>query len=330
MQQCKICLLSSHFPHIRFTESGVCQYCNDYSLARVGIKEEKKRHLAEFQSLIPRFKERPYQVLHCLSGGKDSSYSLLLLTRVFKLKVLAFTLDNGFMPPETLQNIHKLTETLHVDHAYFKPDFSFLKRLYTRSLRENPYPEKSIERASPACISCIGLVKYYSIRTAIEKKIPFVGFGWTPGQAALETSVLKLSADMLRGMQAQLRQRMEKIVDDDLSPYFLEESHYRDENLIPYLVHPAALLDYDEKKILKELKALGWKKPKGVDANSTNCLLNSLNVESHIKKYGFNPYLFEISKLVREGHMTRAEGLKKVQSTPDAHTVRQVKQKLGL
>ena len=54
---------------------------------------------------------------------------------------------------------------------------------------------------------------------------------------------------------------------------------------------------------------LNWEKPLDTDPNSTNCLLNAYANTVHEKKFGFNQYVFEVAKLVREGVMTREEGL---------------------
>ncbi len=49
-----------------------------------------------------------YDALCCYSGGKDSTYMLKMMVRQMGLKVLAFTLDNGFITDQSKQNIEKL------------------------------------------------------------------------------------------------------------------------------------------------------------------------------------------------------------------------------
>ena len=75
---------------------------------------------------------------------------------------------------------------------------------------------------------------------------------------------------------------------------------------------------------------LGWKKPTDTDSNSSNCLLNSFANQTHINKYGFHPYVFEIAGLVRSGVMTREEGIEKIEAPQDENTIREVKRKLGI
>ena len=90
-------------------------------------------------------------------------------------------------------------------------------------------------------------------------------------------------------------------------------------------------MEYDERKIVKRIEALGWLYPKGLDANSTNCLLNSFANEIHIEKHGFHPYAFEISGMVRTKVMSRDEGIEKIyQGQKQAEVIESSKKKLGL
>jgi 3-dehydroquinate dehydratase len=57
-------------------------------------------------------------------------------------------------------------------------------------------------------------------------------------------------------------------------------------------------------------KELGWKYPKlSYPAKSTNCLLNYISVHNSMKHYGYTHYHVEMSKLIREGALSRAEAL---------------------
>jgi len=66
-----------------------------------------------------------------------------------------------------------------------------------------------------------------------------------------------------------------------------------------------------------------------VDANSTNCLLNSLANSVHQERHGFHPYAFEMAKLVREGYLDRRTALEKLNKAEDPATVDAVKKKLS-
>jgi hypothetical protein len=131
-------------------------------------------------------------------------------------------------------------------------------------------------------------------------------------------------------MEAVSRRALEKAAGRRLDEYFLEERHYLKKGRFPILVHPLAFLGYDEEKMKAKLKSLGWRRPKGVDINASNCLLNSYANEVHIKRYGFHPYIVEAAELVRVGCISRRKGLGMVTYTGPAATIAAVKKKLGV
>jgi hypothetical protein len=52
--------------------------------------------------------------------------------------------------------------------------------------------------------------------------------------------------------------------------------------------------------------------PEDVDTNSTNCRVNCLANNHHINMYGYHPYVWEIANMVRQGTMSREEGMEKI------------------
>jgi len=265
------------------------------------------------------------------SGGKDSTYTLDLFKNKYKLNVLALTFDHGFISPFAIKNIRTAGERLGIDQITFKLRFDILKKVFTASVRENFYPKKSLERASTICSSCMGIVKSITLKLALEKSIPFIGYGWSPGQAPVQSSVMKINADFIRTSQKSFYDPLYKIAGDAINPYFLDEADFRKLAAGSYYnVHPLAFLDYSEGAIFKRIAELGWEPPLDTDSNSSNCLLNSFANQVHLDHYGFHPYAFEIAGLVRSGVMTRAEGLEKMEAPQDEKTIRQVKSKLGL
>ncbi len=331
MNICKKCVVPENFPHVTFDKDGVCSYCQNY-LSKRKAAGERKLFRRRFESLAKKVRGGgEYDILMCYSGGKDSTYALHLLKDIYGLKILAFTFDNGFVPDRTYINIRNVVEKLDVDHIFFKPRFNgILKKVFRTSANRSLYPAKTLERASTICTSCIGLVKYLSLKTAIEKEIPMVGFGWSPGQAPATSSILKISPIMMMEMEKILKRPMENIAGKDIGAYFLEKRHYSKPDKFPYLIHPLGFSDYNEKNILKKIKEFGWEKPHEVDLNATNCLLNSFADEVHIAKYGLHPYILEIAAFVRAGIMTREEGLKHLPVKKNTRVVNMVRRKLGL
>jgi tRNA(Ile)-lysidine synthase TilS/MesJ len=330
MKICSSCVLPGTFPGISFDQNGVCNFCREFK-GKERLEKEKEKYRQRFDELLSKFKgSSPYDALVAYSGGKDSTYTLSILKEKYDLKVLALTFDNGFLSEQALRNIRMVVESLGVDHIFFKPDFKLLKKIFFTGTREDIFSRKTLDRASTICTSCMGIVKFTTLKLALEKKIPFITYGWSPGQAPLSASIFKNNPSMLKRMQEAVKEPLFKIAGERINPYFLEEIDFQQKEFFPYNISPLAFLEYEEEKIYKKIKELGWNMPVDTDSNSTNCLLNSFANRVHKQRFGFHPYVFELAKLVREGYLDRDEALKRLNAPEDLNTVKLVRSKLGL
>jgi hypothetical protein len=330
MRVCAKCVLPESFPNISFNEQGVCNYCQSFK-GEKRLGEEKAEYLERFKKLIADIKgTADYDCTLSYSGGKDSSYTLYVLKEVFHLRVLALVMDNGFLSPQAFKNITTLTEFLGVDALTFKPNFQTLKKIFCHAVDYPMYSPKTLERASAICTSCIGLVKFIFLKIALEKKIPMMAWGWSPGQAPIRSSIMKMNPALFKSTQEVLKKPMQESAADTLHQYFLSEEQFQQTDRFPYNVSPLAFMDYNEHAIIEKLKTLGWQAPEDVDTNSTNCLLNSFSNHIHMDRYNFHPYAFEIAEMVRSGVMSRKDGIEKISNLGADSTIEYAKNKLGI
>lgn len=328
MKRCTQCVLPETFPGVKFDKDGVCNFCSKFKGVE-NLEEKKRKYKKKFEELVKTNSGKGcYDAIMSYSGGKDSSYTLAVLREDLNLNVLALTFDNGFLPEQTFNNIQIVTGQLGIDLIIYKPNFDLLKKIFVESSKKSIYSSHTLSRASTICTSCIAFVKFGALRMALEKEIPFNSFGWSPGQIPLASSIMKNNPRMIKVMQGALYKPLHAIVGDKIKPFFLEEKHFEGDYVFPYNVSPLAFLDYDEEHILGKISNLGWVAPEDIDSNSTNCLLNSYANCIHISRYGFHPYVFEISGLIREGCMERSVGLEKICEPQKAKTIELVKKKL--
>lgn len=337
MKICKVCVLPETFPGIRFDEEGVCQFCRAAKPADEN-RQVKEKYRKKFQDLVDQKRNGPsYDAIVAYSGGKDSSYTVKLLKEGLGMSVLAVTFDNGFLSEMAVRNIRQVAGALRVDHLMASPSFGTLSRAFNHSAVTKIYPVKALERATSICNTCMHLAKAILTKTAIEMGVPFIAYGWSPGQAPIPSSVLAMNASMIRQQQAFLKKSFYGELGEDLRPLLLQERHYRmleetasgSKTPALYNVHPLAFFDYDEEKVLEDIKALGWVSPEDTDSNSTNCLLNAFAIQAHMNEWGFHPYAMEIATLVRDGYMTREQGLDKLTKELDEKMISYVREKLG-
>lgn len=330
MKVCKNCTLNDNIFSVKINEEGLCNYCQQHNGSNKAFAEheyeEKEKQIVE---AFNKCKDLPYQVLLAYSGGKDSTYTLYMLRKKYKVSVLAVTFDNGFLTEQCRKNIHEVTANLGVDNITIKPAFSNLAKAFNLAGSDEIFPKKSLERASSICTACIGLVKASIYKEAILRKIPFVCFGWTPGQIHIKYPVVKLDHRMIVANQKQIKEPISRNLGNEFNKYFIDTEWLETQkDYIPSLAYPLVHSNYDEDKIIEIIGTLGWRKPSDTDTNSTNCLLNSYANSQHTKAYGYNPYSLEIANLVRDGLMSREKGMEKLSQPGEEAVISYVKNEL--
>lgn len=330
MKRCTRCILPETFPGIQFDAEGVCQYCRHTPSPEVRAAQRQALR-TQFEALVQQVRERPgYHCLVAWSGGKDSTYTVWLLKQQYGLNVLAFTFDNGFVSPAAWSNLRTVSETLGVDHLIVKPRFDLLRAIFVRSSEPGMYPPRALERASGICNSCMGLAKGVGLRLALEREIPLLIYGWSPGQVPLNSALFRLNKALLRTMVQAAVVPLEKAAGPWVRQYFPDAALMERVQEYPYNTSPLAFVDYDEARILNIIQPLGWRRPEDTDPNSTNCLLNSYANTVHLRQLGYHPYEMELSGLVRGGVLTRDEALSRLAAAGSAQVVSVVQSRLGI
>ena len=99
-QTCVRCVNDKTVKGISFDKNGLCSHCTCY--------DRYRGRLSDYENLESLFQKKlcgegtyDYDAAVGFSGGKDSTYVLYKLVKEYKLKVKAYTLDNGFMSPES-------------------------------------------------------------------------------------------------------------------------------------------------------------------------------------------------------------------------------------
>lgn len=118
-QRCTRCIMDTSAMEITFDESGVCNFCSEF-IEKSGnlIYEDEVRKNARLELLVKLVKEqgrnKPYDCIVGVSGGVDSSWSLVQAKRL-GLRPLAVHMDNGWNSELAQNNISNLVRGLSVD-----------------------------------------------------------------------------------------------------------------------------------------------------------------------------------------------------------------------
>lgn len=329
MKLCTRCILPETFPGIEFDDEGVCQYCRHMPPPERRVQQRAELR-ARFEQLVAEVRgESGYHGLMSWSGGKDSTYTLWLLRHEYDLRILAFTFDNGFISPAALDNMRTVSDRLGVDHVIVRPNFPFLKKAFAASTDPEMYSIKALERASGICNTCMGLAKGLAWRLALEKDIPMMVYGWSPGQIPLSSAFLRPTRKMLQTMVEAAVVPLTR-TNLPVAVYFPEAHHFETAPRMPVNVSPLAFTDWQEEKAVEVIQTYGWKYPKDTDPNSSNCLLNVFANQLHVGQWGYHPYAMELAGLVREGYMSREEALQRLTPPSSPELVARVAQRLDI
>ena len=115
---CRRCVLSDEIPGVTIGPAGLCQLCEAQPSSPPAVATGPEGEAAVAAKLVPRSRGSDYDCLCLYSGGKDSTFMLYVLARRLKLRVLALTLDNWFISPQTFTNMHTTLQRLEtVDHS---------------------------------------------------------------------------------------------------------------------------------------------------------------------------------------------------------------------
>jgi len=293
---CSRCLLTDQVPGVSVGEGGQCSVCTEHDRSWGNWNEVRKGRQASLERLFEKAKKknRIYDVLVPLSGGKDSTYVLYLCRERFHLKCLAVTFDNGFLSDHAKENIRKTCEALKVDHAYFSLSRDLTMRLYRYSFLKTGY-------LCPICLSGMGAMipriqKAFGIPLAVKGTSPrteeYVSQDFFVSSNDFVENVLIGSP-----LESEARLLLEP-AGIFKSPPSIQLPNYMDWN-------------YDE-IYTTIIDKLGWQ-AHTARAEHTDCVMDNIVNWIRFRRFpALVPEMLRFSKLVTVGQMTRDEAVREV------------------
>ncbi len=320
---CIKCGLPSNYPTAEFDEQGVCNLCTSFET----YQERARRYFKTPDDLKALFATKQnhggdYDCLSLLSGGKDSSYALGKLVEM-GLKVLAFTLDNGYISEQAKDNVRRVVKELGVDHVFGSTPA--MNEIFVDSL----------QRHCNVCNGCFKTIYTLSTQIALEKNIPFVVTGLSRGQffetRLTEELFWKEDVDIEAIDQTVLTARKAYHKVNDAVNQLMDVSMFEDDSVfekvqfVDYYRYTDVSLD----EMLEYLdKRLPWERPTDT-GRSTNCLINQVGIFVHKKEQGYSNYAFPYSWDVRIGHKTRDASLDEINEEIDVPEVQRIMAEIG-
>ncbi|NFS06863.1 hypothetical protein FDE99_03635 [Clostridium botulinum] len=295
------------------TKGGICPTClrEEKTLENIDWDEKKK----EFENKIESIRGKgDFDGLVMLSGGKDSVYVAYLLSKVYNLKIIGLTIDNGFEYDNTFKNSSDLAKKLSISHFIYRPSAEEMREYYKFLLTENELKEKD---CSQLCFFCGRLLKCMSIKVAKQLNVAAVFSGHTSEQ------VRSLGDGEINNPSAEILKKMiknQEVIKYNKAIKCL--NHCGKESLIHLFednievnnfdrtIYPLQYFHYKPLEIVELLKReVGWEADSNFSKKyiSSGCKLSKL-LEYIAYKNGTDTYVErEFSDQIRRGSMTKEE-----------------------
>ncbi|MDE7214124.1 MAG: hypothetical protein K2N42_06050 [Anaeroplasmataceae bacterium] len=315
---CTRCVNDRTIKHIHFDEKGVCNFCNSYDKLLPVLENQSYLDML-FQNKI-KDHSHTYDVALGFSGGKDSTYVLYQLVHNYKLKVITYTLDNGFLSSEAKSKIDRLVKELGVVHEYVVCDMTLLKDMY----------KVMVEKYLSPCIACsfLGYAVMLNYATKVDAAIGI--HGRSPAQMFRQFAIdvddvfkpfieegLKENPMPMNELVNTILEKIERLVHPSLAKMIKEnllkeglQQGFR-EFVSFFLYHP-----YDKDKIIQTLEEnTSWKVES--EEEHFDCLIHhgALYLKDQIARRSH--LMPEYSYLVRSGQMEKIEALKALEYKHD-------------
>ena len=318
---CKKCLLPEPFASLN--KNRICHACLSYQpLVLKGMSSlhkiiEKKRG------------EGKYDCMVCISGGRDSTYSLYVAKKLLNLRVLAFNYNNEFVHEQATANMEMTCNKLGIDFVSVVSRRKICHKIIADQVR-------MAARFGPSyledhlCGPCNVSGFLAGKRIAMQEKIPIVILGNSDAEKL--PNYLKLAKHIplrkkiankkvgyfFRSHFYRLLQRIE------FSPTFREIMNFRfrsgnedpeSQTTNDVLVLPIFnYIKWDRREIVSTIeKELGWKKPDNKASSwRFDCRLLDLVNYLWFKECGFPKFFFGYVQMIRNGTMNKNEALKQL------------------
>lgn len=333
---CTKCILPDSVPGICFNEENICNFC----LSK--YPDYKPKGDLKLQQLLndKANKDSGADCLVGLSGGKDSTYSLVMLRENFNMKVEAFTYVHDGSTSFSVENAKNACKKFGIKHHIVSlKDHQHLKTFtgFFEAWLKAPSPTT----AGMTCVGCKHL-HLLGANLAKERNIPMIVWSNSP----LEYSpflALKLTGDGENQLKRESNKKGAVLLVKELlktkefpltffkyfetcfngclaafptSPY-LQKKFPELTSVFFYDYH-----NWDPKKIRKYVKTnAGWKFPDGKEDWHSDCLFNYFKEYMFLSMYGASYTDAFLSNQIRFGLITREEALSSLEAGKKTNSI---------
>lgn len=309
VQYCIRCCIPETQEGVKFDELGICQACQS-SEQKIHINWAEKE--AQLRQLFDDAKANAgnnYDCIVPISGGKDSTFQLHVLTKVYGMKPLAVTFSHNWFSETGWYNLMNSLEKFNVDHIMFTPNRDLVNRIAARSL----------EAIGDTCWHCHAGVGAFPLQIAVRFDIPLLVYGESiaeaSGRSTYKNPAIEFNVEYFQKVSTKrnpMQMVGETLSEKDMKPFFfpcadeLEKTGVR-------LMHLGDYIFWDDERQMEFVRDVyDWKETevegtyKGY--KSAECIMPGMHDFTNYLKRGFGRATYQASVDVRNGLLSREEG----------------------
>ncbi|WP_338847002.1 N-acetyl sugar amidotransferase [Massilia sp. W12] len=311
---CTRCCIPETQEGVVFDEMGICQACQS-SEQKIHIDwVERRRQLEEILNNAKAKAGNNYDCIVPISGGKDSTFQLHVLTKVYNMKPLAVTFSHNWYSETGWYNLQNALEEFEVDHIMFTPNRKLINRIARRSLGG----------IGDACWHCHAGVGAFPLNVAVRFNIPLLIWGEsiaeTSGRASYFNPVRKFDREYFTKVSAKLRPDQmedETLSARDLYPFNVPSAEDC-ERVGLFGIHLGDFIFWDDERQMEFVRdTYGWKETQIEGTykryKSAECIMPGVHDYTCYLKRGYGRATFHASQDVRAGLLTRSEGFQLIE-----------------
>jgi N-acetyl sugar amidotransferase len=322
LQYCIRCCLPETVEGITFDERGICSACIS-SEVKMHIdweqREAKLRQILEMHKALA--KDRAYDCLLPVSGGKDSTFQAHILVNVYGMRPLAVTFSHNWYTEIGKRNLARLLETFDLDHIQYTPKRSLVNRL----------ARQSIFKIGDSCWHCHTGVGSFPLQVAVKfgirllvwgESVAELGCKGTYDQATQKDVFDETYFEKVSAKASVSNMASDEIPRRELEP-FLSPSREEMQAAGVRGIHLGDYIFWDDEKQVDFIKReFGWEEDKVEGTykryKSVECIMPGLHDYTKFLKRGFGRGTDHAAKDVRAGLMTREEGFELIRKIDPA------------
>lgn len=310
LQYCVRCCMPETQEGIRFDRFGICKACQS-SEQKIHINwVDREKALSNILNEAKKKAGDNYDCIIPISGGKDSTFQLHVLTKIYNMKPLAVTFSHNWYSETGWYNLQNSLEKFNVDHIMFTPNRDLVNRL----------AKSSLSAIGDSCWHCHAGVGAFPLQVAVRFNIPLLIWGESiaesSGRASYLNPVHKFDREYFTKVSAKLRP--DQMINDTLSAkdlYPFNIPSVEDcERVGVFGIHLGDYIFWDDERQTEFVRdTYDWRETEMEGTykryKSAECIMAGMHDFTCYLKRGWGRGTFHASVDVRNGLLTREEGL---------------------